>query len=93
MKVAIYSRKSKFTGKGDSIENQVQLCTEYAKNLGVTDKSKAIMIGDRHYDIEGAKKVSLEAIGVTFGYGTREELESAGAIAVVDTPKELSELF
>ena len=37
MKVAIYSRKSKFTGKGDSIENQVQLCTEYAKNLGVTD--------------------------------------------------------
>ena len=37
MKLAIYSRKSKFTGKGDSIENQVQLCTEYAKNLGVTD--------------------------------------------------------
>ena len=37
MRVAIYSRKSKFTGKGDSIENQVQLCTEYAKNLGVTN--------------------------------------------------------
>ena len=35
MKVAIYSRKSKFTGKGDSVENQVQLCSEYAKNLGV----------------------------------------------------------
>ena len=35
MKVAIYSRKSKFTGKGDSIENQVQLCSEYAKNLGL----------------------------------------------------------
>ncbi|MFV3012940.1 recombinase family protein [Clostridium botulinum] len=29
MKAAIYSRKSKFTGKGDSIENQVQMCKEY----------------------------------------------------------------
>ncbi|WP_205598612.1 recombinase family protein [Clostridium niameyense] len=29
MKVAIYSRKSKFTGKGDSVENQVQMCKEY----------------------------------------------------------------
>ena len=51
------------------------------------------MIGDRHYDVEGAKRVSIEAIGVTFGYGSREELESAGAIVVVDTPKELAELF
>ena len=29
MKIAIYSRKSKFTGKGESIENQVVLCREY----------------------------------------------------------------
>lgn len=37
MKVAIYSRKSKFTGKGESVENQVQLCKDYAKNLGVSE--------------------------------------------------------
>ena len=30
MKAAIYSRKSKFTGKGESIENQIQLCKNYA---------------------------------------------------------------
>lgn len=30
MKAAIYSRKSRFTGKGESIENQVQMCKEYA---------------------------------------------------------------
>lgn len=29
MKVAIYSRKSKFTGKGDSIENQIEMCKNY----------------------------------------------------------------
>lgn len=37
MKAAIYSRKSKFTGKGESVENQVQMCKEYGKALGVTE--------------------------------------------------------
>ena len=32
VKIAIYSRKSKFTGKGESIENQIQLCKEYAES-------------------------------------------------------------
>lgn len=34
---AIYSRKSKFTGKGESIENQVELCKQHGKNLGITE--------------------------------------------------------
>ena len=29
--IAIYSRKSKFTGRGESIENQVELCKEYVR--------------------------------------------------------------
>lgn len=37
MIAAIYSRKSKFTGKGESIENQIQLCMDYAKNIGITE--------------------------------------------------------
>ena len=35
MKAAIYSRKSRFTGKGESIENQVQFCMDYAHKLGI----------------------------------------------------------
>jgi site-specific DNA recombinase len=35
LRAAIYSRKSKFTGKGESIENQVEMCKKYGKNLGV----------------------------------------------------------
>lgn len=37
MKAAIYSRKSRFTGKGESIENQIQLCMDYAKSIGIND--------------------------------------------------------
>ena len=31
--IAIYSRKSKYTGKGESIGNQVELCKEYVRNM------------------------------------------------------------
>ena len=31
--VAIYSRKSRFTGKGDSIENQIEMCKEHIKKF------------------------------------------------------------
>jgi DNA invertase Pin-like site-specific DNA recombinase len=37
MKAAIYSRKSLFTGKGESIENQIELCKEYGDRLGIED--------------------------------------------------------
>jgi len=39
MKIAIYSRKSKLTGKGDSIGNQIQMCKDYIENL---NKNKEI---------------------------------------------------
>lgn len=37
MRAAIYSRKSKFTGKGESIENQIQLCKEYGEKLDIKE--------------------------------------------------------
>lgn len=52
-----------------------------------------VMIGDTFYDIEGARENHLPAIGVSYGYGSREELERAGADAIVSSPKELSSLL
>ncbi|HEX6390607.1 MAG TPA: HAD hydrolase-like protein, partial [Solirubrobacteraceae bacterium] len=45
------------------------------------------MVGDRHHDIDGARAHGIRAIGVTWGFGTREEL--AGADALIDAPAEL----
>lgn len=42
----------------------------------------ALMIGDRCYDVEGARQNNLPSIGVLYGYGSREELERAGATAI-----------
>ncbi len=38
-----------------------------------------VMIGDRKYDVEGARSLSLPCIGVLYGHGSREELTEAGA--------------
>ncbi len=49
----------------------------------------AVMIGDRKYDIEGAKENALPSIGVLYGYGTREELQQAGADAIAHDIQDL----
>ena len=55
------------------------------------DPASAVMVGDRSHDVIGAIKNSLPCIGVTYGYGTEEELAEAGAFRTVDTVDELKE--
>lgn len=49
MKAAIYSRKSKFTGKGESIENQIQLCKEYAYNHFGINENEVLIYEDEGF--------------------------------------------
>ena len=52
--------------------------------------SHSLMVGDRRYDISGAHAVGMRGLGVLWGYGTRDELETAGADRLVDSPAELA---
>ncbi len=54
-----------------------------AEALGALPDAVA-MVGDRRYDMEAARDHGLRAIGVTWGFGTRAELEAAGAQDLVD---------
>ena len=47
------------------------------------------LVGDRNHDVEGAREHGLPCIGVDWGFGGRDELEEAGAAAVVDKPGEV----
>lgn len=51
------------------------------------------MIGDRKHDVEGAKNLGIESIGVTWGYASPGELETAEPEHVVSTPKQLLSLI
>ena len=61
--------------------------------IGLTDKTGVVMVGDREHDVIGAKKNALPCIGALYGYGTREELHSAGAAAIADTVEDLHKLL
>lgn len=56
-------------------------------------KKRVAMVGDRRFDIEGAKAFGLTSVGVSFGYAPEGELEAAGADYIVDTVSELEGLL
>lgn len=57
------------------------------------EKDNMVMVGDTKFDIIGAKHHGIPAIGVSWGYGEVEEMISAGAVAIADTPEELLSLL
>ncbi len=52
--------------------------------------SHSLMVGDRRYDISGAHTVRMRGLGVLWGYGTRDELETAGADQLVESTADLA---
>ena len=55
--------------------------------------TRAAMVGDRKFDIEGAKAAGIDGIGAAYGCGSVEELEQAGAAAVAGNAEELCRLL
>jgi phosphoglycolate phosphatase len=52
--------------------------------------SRSLMVGDRRHDISGAHAVGMRGLGVLWGYGARDELETAGADRLADSPADLA---
>ncbi len=74
----------------DGTRSKKEEVIAYALKAGkIQDLSSAVMIGDREYDVTGAKKAGIASIGALFGYGSRKELEAAGADALAESPKDI----
>lgn len=58
-----------------------------------TRADHAAMIGDRHFDIDGARANGVRGVGVTWGFGSIEELHAAGAQAIAHAPADLVQLL
>lgn len=62
--------------------------------LGLTgDVGQTLMVGDTAYDVIGAAAHGIPTIGVSWGYGTAEDMEKAGAIAIAHSMEELVDLI
>ncbi len=79
----------------DGTRSKKEEVVEEALRLMVPEKERHLvaMVGDRKFDIEGAKAFGLVGVGVSFGYAGEHELEEAGADYIVDTVEELGELL
>lgn len=53
------------------------------------ERKQAVMIGDRLHDIMGGKANGMDTVGVLYGFGSRKELEEAGADLIVARPEEI----
>ena len=69
------------------------VATDFVERKDKIDVKKAVMVGDRHYDITGAAHFGLDSVGVLFGYGSRQELEEAGATYIAETVADLSDIL
>jgi len=72
-----------------SSHSKVDVIRRALAGLAPNPDSTPVMIGDRHYDIDGARDQGLTSVGVLWGYGSRPELESAGADHIVADIDEL----
>lgn len=57
------------------------------------DPENMVMVGDRHHDIDGAKALQIDAIGVLYGYGNLPELQKAGATYIAKDVEDLKRLL
>ena len=54
---------------------------------------EAWMVGDRKFDMEGGRLAGIHTLGVTYGYGSEEELLGSGAEKLAHTPREIAKVL
>ena len=74
---------------------KIEVMTECLRMLGITGdkKNRAVMVGDRCYDVNGAKHCGVRSVAVTYGYAPEGELESAEPDFTVSSVPELRALL
>lgn len=77
---------SEFDGRRDKKEDVLE---EVFLRLGNPKPEEVLMIGDRKFDIIGAKAWGVDSVGVTYGFAPEGELEEYGATYIADSPDEI----
>lgn len=73
--------------------NKADIIKYALKSVNCNDISTTVIIGDRKHDVIGAKTIGIDSIGVLFGYGSRTELENAGATYILENVKDIYDLI
>jgi phosphoglycolate phosphatase len=89
LKLAAYFDSIHGSVPSGELDHKPELLAHILSKHGLSP-SHSLMVGDRRHDISGAHAVGMRGLGVLWGYGTRHELETAGADRLVDSPADLA---
>lgn len=84
-----YIAGATFDGRINTKEQVIEYALESAN---IKDKSDILMVGDRKFDVIGAKQIGIDCVGVLFGYGNREELTEAGAEYIAENTDDIRKI-
>lgn len=76
-----------------SMTDKAEVVAAALKGLGAVEPSTTVMVGDRSHDIIGGIKNGICTVGVTFGYGTKKELEQFHADYIAGSVDELKNIL
>lgn len=76
-----------------TLTNKAEVVAVVLEKIGNTDPTRTAMVGDRSHDVIGGLKNSIFPIGVSFGYGSTEELYNSGAKYIAHSVAELTEFL
>jgi phosphoglycolate phosphatase len=79
-------------GSPDIPETKTELISRILQDVGL-ESSSVVMIGDRQFDMTGAKDNGVYAVGALWGYGSEAELLESGATVVCNEPRELLDVL
>ena len=77
----------------DSRSQKSAVIAHALKTAKIEELKGCVMVGDRQHDVEGAKVQGLPTIGLLLGFGSRQELEESGAIAIAENFQDLEEIL
>ena len=77
----------------ESRTNKADVVEYILGKAGVTDRSRCILVGDRKFDVNGAHEAGMDALAVTYGYGSLEELTAAQPEHIAHTPKDIERIL
>lgn len=80
---------------GEGRRTKGEVITHALHLLGISPHDRialdhVIMVGDRDHDVEGAHLNAIDCVGVAWGFGSLEELTGAGALTIVDHPRDVA---
>ena len=80
-------------GLADDHPTKAETLTQTLELMGHLAPADVVMVGDRRSDVAAGQAVGTRTVGVLWGYGSRTELEAAGADVLLEHPRQLIELL